>query len=296
MTAKVAVLGAGAVGGALAVRLSLAGSRVLCVARRETAEPIVEHGLTLQLGDDELIARPEVVELLGDPVDLLLVAVKAPALDRALRRVLPEAVADGLVVSLLNGLEHVGAIRERLDAKTAAGSVSQFQAYRDGPARVVQLTETLVVTAASEDVSSDALTAALEPLAVEGVELHIGASERAVLWEKAARLGPLAAVTALSQKPVGELRTDPEWRSTLAAAIEESCAVASADGVPTSPADQWAIVEAMADELTTSTARDVAAGAPSELDAIAGSIVRAGRRHGVATPTLDSLLAQLERA
>jgi 2-dehydropantoate 2-reductase len=296
MSATVAVLGPGAVGGALAVHLSLAGQRVVCVARRQTAEPIVAKGLTLELGEQTVTAWPEVVELLGDPVDVLLVAVKAPALDRALGRVSREAVADGIVVSLLNGLEHVGTIRDRLGAKTAAGSVSHFQAYRDGPAHIVQLTETLVVTAASDDVTSEALAAALEPLTAAGVDVRVVEGERAVLWEKAARLGPLAAVTALTQKPVGELRADPEWRATLRAAIEESCAVASADGVPISPADQWAVVDSMSEDLTTSTARDVAAGTPSELDAIAGAIGRAGRRHGVPTPVLDSLLAQLEGA
>lgn len=296
MSPTVAVLGPGAVGGALAVHLSLAGQRVVCVARRETAEPIVAQGLTLELGEQKATAWPEVVELLGEPVDVLLVAVKAPALDRALGRVSREAVTDGVVVSLLNGLEHVGTIRDRLGAKTAAGSVSSFQAYRDGPAHIVQLTETLVVTAASDDMTSDALSVALEPLAAAGVDVRVGASERSVLWEKAARLGPLAAVTALTQRPIGELRADPEWRATLAAAIEESCAVASADGVPISSADQWAILDAMSDDLTTSTARDVAAGTLSELDAIAGAIVRAGRRHGVQTPVLDSLLAQLEGA
>jgi 2-dehydropantoate 2-reductase len=293
MSATVAVLGPGAVGGALAVHLSRAGQRVVCVARRETAEPIVAQGLTLELGEQEVTAWPEVVELLGDPVDLLVVAVKAPSLDRALGRIAREAVADGVVVSLLNGLEHVGTIRERLGARTAAGSVSRFQAYRDGPAHILQLTETFVVTAASDDMASDALAVALAPLAEAGVDLRVGTSERAVLWEKAARLGPLAAVTALTQRSVGELRADPEWRATLASAIEESCAVATADGVPISPADQWAILDAMSEDLTTSAARDVAAGTPSELDAITGAIVRAGIRHGVPTPVLESLLAQL---
>ncbi len=296
MTATVAVLGPGAVGGALAVHLSLAGQRVVCVARRETAEPIVANGLTLELGEQKVTAWPEVVELLGDPVDVLVVAVKAPSLDKALGRVAPEAVAGGVVVSLLNGLEHVGTIRARLGARTAAGSVSRFQAYREGPAHIVQLTETFVVTAASDDMASDALVVALAPLAEAGIDLHLGTSERAVLWEKAARLGPLAAVTALTQRSVGELRADPEWRATLAAAIEESCAVATADGVPIPPADQWAILDAMSEDLTTSAARDVAAGKPSELDAITGAIVRAGARHGVPTPVLESLLAQLEGA
>ena len=58
------------------------------------------------------------------------------------------------------------------------------------------------------------------------------------------------------------------------------------------PEAQWAIIDAMALDLTTSTARDVAAGRPSELDAITGAVVRAGRRLRVATPTLEDLLAQ----
>jgi len=114
------------------------------------------------------------------------------------------------------------------------------------------------------------------------------ADGRAALWEKAARLAPLAALTAATGRPLGELRADPRLR----AALEEACAVARADGAPTSPEDQWAMIAAMPPALTTSTARDVAAGRPSELDAIVGSVVRAGRRLGVPTPTLAELLAR----
>ena len=293
MTATVAILGPGAVGGALTAHLSLSGAHVICVARKEAAEAIMERGLTLELGEDEVTVHPDVVERLGERVDLLLVTVKAPALERALARVDPEAVADGLVVSLLNGLEHVGVVRARLEAPTAAGSVSRFEAYRSGPARIVQTTETMVVTAASDDVSDERLEKSLAPLSAAGVDVRLGESEKAVLWEKAARLGPLAAVTALTQRSVGELRNDPEWSVTLEAAIRESCAVAAAEGVATTPPEQWDVVASLPPDLTTSAARDAAAGRPSELDAITGAIARAGRRHGVPTPTLDHLLAQL---
>jgi 2-dehydropantoate 2-reductase len=296
MSATVAILGPGAVGGALAVHLSLAGTRVICVARRETVEAIMERGVTLELGDDEVTVHPDVVERLGERVDLLLVTVKSPALERALSRVDPEAVADGLVVALLNGLEHVGVIRARLEAPTAAGSVSRFEAYRSAPARIVQTTETMVVTVASDDVSDDRLERSLAPFIAAGVDIRLGESEKAVLWEKAARLGPLAAVTALTQRSIGDLRRDPDWSVTLEAAIRESCAVAVEEGVATTPPEQWDIVASLPPDLTTSAARDVAVGRPSELDAITGAIVRAGRRHGVATPTLDHLLAQLDAA
>lgn len=266
--------------------LADAGVDVVCVARPETAATIAHEGLTLEAAGRTLRAKPQAVERLAVPVDLLLVTVKAPYLDAALDRV--EASA-GAVVPLLNGLEHVAAIRERLGPRVAPGTISRFEAYRDGPTRIVQTTTPGVVTMASDDLPRADLERAAEILERAGFETAIRESEQAVLWEKAARLAVLSAATALTQQPVAELATDPEWRPVLVAAIAEACAVATADGVPLSTEVQWAIIDGMPGTLTTSTARDVAAGRPSELDAITGAVVRAGRRLGVATPTLDQL-------
>ena len=92
-------------------------------------------------------------------------------------------------------------------------------------------------------------------------------------------------------RAIGELRSDGEWRARLEHAIAEACAVAEADGVQLRVAAQWEIIEEMADETTTSAARDVAAGRRSELDAILGSVLRAAGRLGVPTPTLSALAA-----
>ncbi len=276
----VGVLGPGAVGGALAVRLALAGHRIVCVARPASVQVIGRDGLELVWEGQRLRARPEAVERLEEPVELLLVTVKAPALEQALGRV---GHAPTIALPLLNGLEHLGAIRAALGPCVAAGSISQFEAYRDGSGRIVQTTPSGVVTIASQEAP---LAPAAELLAGTGLEVRVDESEQRVLWDKLARLAPLAALTAATQRTVGDLRFDPR----LAAALEEACAVATADGVPTSPADQWAIIDEMAPDLTTSTARDVAAGRPSELDAIVGAVVRAGRRLDVSTPTLEELL------
>ena len=111
-----------------------------------------------------------------------------------------------------------------------------------------------------------------------------------MLWEKAARFAPMAALTVLTGETVGEVRADPALRSLLESAVAEACAVATADGAPNDPEQQLAIIDRIPPAVTTSTARDVAAGRPSELDAIVGAVVRAGRRLGVPTPTLEELL------
>jgi 2-dehydropantoate 2-reductase len=121
------------------------------------------------------------------------------------------------------------------------------------------------------------------------VDVRVGQNEKRVLWHKLARIAPLAAVTSVSGRPVGELRNDPEWRPKLDGALVEACAVAEADGVSLQPSAQWAIIDEMADETTTSAARDVVAGRRSELDAIVGSVLRAAERHHVPCPTLIEL-------
>jgi len=269
-----AILGPGAVGGSLAVRLALAGERVICVARTETAAAIRGGGLTLVYEDEELRARPEAVETLEEPVGLLLVTVKAPALAEAVDRVRAEPE---LVLPMLNGLEHMAVLRDRFRSVTAA-TIGRLEAFREGTTRIVQHKAALVT------IAGDALPAALVQA---GVETRLGGSEVDVLWEKLARQAPLAALTCVTGKSTGEVRSDPRFRS----AVEEACAVALADGARTTLAEQWSIIESLPPELTTSTARDVAAGQPSELDAIAGGVVRAGRRLGVPTPTFEELLA-----
>jgi 2-dehydropantoate 2-reductase len=283
-TATVAVLGPGAVGGVFAVPLALAGFRVVCIAPPETAAAIGRDGLTLVRRGDEARARPEAVEELDEPVDVLLVTVKAPALEEALERVRADAA---IVVPLLNGLEHVHRIRALLAGRVVAGTVGRLEAYREGPTTIAQTTGVPVVTLAPDTDVAGVFEAA-------GAEVRAGASERAVLWEKVARLAPLAAATALTQETVGDLRIDPDWRIRLEAGVTEACGIAAADGVALDPAAQWAIIDAMPPDLTTSTARDVAAGRPSELDAITGAVVRAGRRLRVAAPMLERLLEEAE--
>lgn len=296
MTQPVAVLGVGGIGGMLAARTG-----AICVGTERTVAAIRGSGLTLVHGEATTVARPMAVERLETPVGLLVVAVKAYDLEDALDRIAPEAVAGAVVLPLLNGLEHVEAIRARFGASdtvsrarpaVAAGSIARVEAYSPEPGRVVQRTPGATLTAASREVDPSSLDATLEPLRVPGIEVVLGDDEGSVLWEKAARLAVLAAATVASGLAVGTLRTDPTWRPRLGEALGEACAVAAADGVPLDAAEQWAIIEAMPDDLTTSAARDAASGGPTELDAIAGSVLRAGARLRVPTPALERLLEE----
>lgn len=295
----VAVLGIGAVGGMLAARTG-----ALAVGTPRTVAAVRDRGLRLVHDGETTVTRADAVERLERPVSLLVVAVKAHALEAALDRIAPEALDGSVVLPLQNGLEHVAAIRRRYTASDtvslarppviAAGSIGRLEALSPEAGVVVQRTPGAVVTVASEALTRPELEAALEPLRVPGISVVVSDDEGHVLWDKAARLAVLAAATTASGLSVGPLRTDPGWRARLEGALAEACAVAAADDVELDPAGQWAIIEAMPGDLTTSTARDAAAGRPTELDAITGSVVRAGVRVGVPTPLLAGLLADAQ--
>jgi 2-dehydropantoate 2-reductase len=289
----VAVLGPGAVGGTFAVRLLQADYRTICIAPPATVGLMALAGISFEAnGAEPLVVRPEMSERLVQPVSLLLVTVKAPQLEDALGRVEPEAVADGVVLPLLNGLEHMEPLRERFGDRVAAGSLSRFEAYRPGRVQIVQKSHTALVTMASETLSSRELEWAANILQQAGIDVEIESDEKRVLWRKAVRLAVLAPSTALTRRTVGDLRTDLEWRPRMEKAIAEACAIAAADGVNLMPSAQWTRIVEMEHTLTTSAARDVAAGRESEIDAITGAVVRAGQRLGVPCPELSRLAHQ----
>jgi 2-dehydropantoate 2-reductase len=293
MRETVAVLGPGAAGGSLAVHLAQGNVRVICVPRPDMVLVMALSGIALEVdGRDPLVTRVEVQDALSEPVHALLVTVKAHQLDEALERVDPAAVEHGVVVPLLNGLEHMEILRERFGPRVAAGSLSRFEAYRVGRVQIVQKTPSAVVTMASDDLSRADLEDAATILRRAGITVNVDENERQVLWRKAARLAVLSAATALTRRPVGPLVDDPIWRHRLEDAIDEACAIAAADGVTLVPSSQWAIIADMDYDLMPSTARDVMEGRPSELDAITGSVVRAGERLGVPCPVLSELYAE----
>jgi 2-dehydropantoate 2-reductase len=290
MSQTVAVLGPGAVGGALAAHLANAGVHTICVPRTDMAGVMALSGLTLEVdGREPIVVRPQVTDELVDPVAVLLITVKAHQLEEALEQVDPAAVEDAVVIPLLNGLEHLEPIRERFGPRVAAGTISRFEAYRVGRVQIIQKTPSGLVSFASDDVPFEELERAARLLDRGAFEVLIGENEKQVLWDKAARLAVLSAVTSLTHRPIGALLDDPEWRRAIEDAIDEACAIAGADGVMLLPSTQWGIIREMDYDLTTSTARDIEEGRPSELNAIAGSVVRAGRRLGVPCPVLTEL-------
>ncbi len=118
-------------------------------------------------------------------------------------------------------------------------------------------------------------------------------SEAAVMWSKLVRLNALACTTSAYDKLLGEIRATPELRADLVGAIEEACAVGNAEGADVDASKAIDELERAHDTLGSSMQRDIAAGRAPEVDAIPGSVLRAGKRHEIACPTIERLVAMI---
>jgi 2-dehydropantoate 2-reductase len=123
------------------------------------------------------------------------------------------------------------------------------------------------------------------------------ASEAQAMWGKLVRLNALALMTSAYDRPLGPIRATPELRDELEACVAEAAGVANADGANVKADDVMGELDDAHDSLSSSMQRDIAAGVEPELDAIAGSVLRAAARHGLACPTVERLAARVaERA
>lgn len=290
--ASLSVLGPGGVGGFLAAALAHVGEHVTVIAREHTAELIRREGLAVEsvrLGSFR--ARPAAAAVLVEPSDVLVVATKATGLEAALERVQAEPA---LVLPLLNGLDHMEVLRKRFGEGAVAAGTIRIEADRPVPGRIVQSSPFLRVDVACDD---PALAARLPGLAARleraGVPTAIEDGEKQILWSKLVRLNALACTTSASQRTIGFIRSDPDWRRALSTCIEEAAAVANADGARIDPAARLAELDEAHPGLGSSMQRDIAAGRIPELDAIPGSVLRAAARHGLACPTIAALTAEI---
>lgn len=290
---NVAVLGPGGVGGLLAGVLDRAGTDVVVVAREPTAAAIAASGLRVSsVTFGEFTAHPRAVDRLQGPVDVLIVATKASGMAPALGRI---AAEPSLVLPLLNGLDHIPVLRRRFAPDTVLAGSIRVEADRPQAGVIVHTSPFLLVNMASAYAAARAgMQALAQRLSEIGVPARVLDSEADVMWSKLVRLNALACTTSAYDTLLGEIRFTPGLRADLDGAIEEACAVGRAEGAhDVDPAKAIAELNAAHATLGSSMQRDIAAGRTPELDAIAGSVLRAAARHGIPCPTIERLVGMI---
>ena len=304
---RIAVVGAGGVGGLLAGLLARAGAEVVLLARGAALAAVQGRGLELATPDGTFTARPaaaaEDAAALG-PCDATLVAVKAWQVAALAPSLAPLLGGGGIVVPLQNGVEAAARLAAALPPERVAGGLCFLYAWAEAPGRIRHTGAPPRVTLGSRPGAP--LDHRLGRLAVvlgsAGIQAGVVADVEAAAWEKLLFIGPLGLLGAVSRAPAGPLRSQGEPRALLGALMAEVAAVAGARGVGLGPdvvARTLAKVDAVPAEATASMQRDLASGRPSELYDQAGAVVRLAHEVAVPVPLHEAFwtaLLPLERA
>lgn len=288
---RIAVMGAGAIGGYYGALLQQAGHQVVFIARGAHLEAMQRQGLVIDSVNGSFhLAR---VEATGDPaavgpVDLVLFCVKSQDTRQAAEQCRPLVGPGTAVLTLQNGVENHLILAEVLGRQHVLAGSCRISATIAEPGVIRQPSPFRNVTFAELDGSrsarAEAILAALEQA---GIPTELSDDADRVLWEKFLFLAPLAGVTAVTLAPVGAVRDTPAAWDLLVEAVQEVDRVGRARGVNL-PAD--------AVERTLDTVRRAPAGMKSsmqqdrekgrylEVDALNGAVVRLGAEAGVPTP------------
>jgi 2-dehydropantoate 2-reductase len=285
-----AILGAGGVGGLIGACLAHAGASVTLVVRREA---LAQYPRQLRLESAfgnftvDVAVAAEV-----PPVDVLWITVKATQLEPALAALKnPDGVR--AMIPLLNGIDHISLLRDRYGTGRVIPATIAVETERVSPGHIVHRSPFARLNVLSAGRSLIAGT--IDQLQHIGFACRFIDDEPTLMWGKLTFLAPFALTTTAADKTTGEVIADPSLRSQLEACVREACAVAIAEGAKVDPEAVLAGMMAMPANMRSSMQKDVEQHKTPELDAIAGPILRGGRRHGIEVAVTKKLVAAVER-
>jgi 2-dehydropantoate 2-reductase len=295
------IIGAGAMGGLFASLLAPHAAVTLLTTNPEHAAVIGAQGLTLV--DLDGATRRVPVRVLTDPQDygrradliLLCTKTRATAVVAATARDL--LAADGMVLTLQNGLGNLEQLVAAVGVQRAAAGVTSQAATLLGPGWVRHAGRGPTVLGIPPG-REEAIAAVAGLFNRAGLETSISDDVDSLLWSKLIVNVGINALTALLRVPNGVLAQTPECDLLMARAVAEAVAVARALGIGLDCERQLERVREVCLRTADNRAsmlQDILRGRPTEIDAINGAVVERGRQAGVDTP-VNLLLTQLVHA
>ncbi len=304
---RIAVIGAGGVGGYFGGRLAQAGIDVTFIARGATLDALRDHGLRVEsiLGDFAIdsVQTTDDARAVGT-VDAILMAVKAWQLAEAAEQVRPMIGPDTMLVPLENGIDAPEVLSEVVGREHVVGGLCAIVSFVVAPGHIRHAAaEPTILFGELDHRRSERIEQLHAAFELAGVRVEVPPDIRRSMWTKFLFIAPMSGIGAMTRMPIGVWRAQPEIRALTDRLLREVAALATVRGIDLG-ADAvertWHRYDSLPPESTSSMQRDIMDGKPSELDAQLGAIVRLARESGVETPATsviyDALLPLEQRA
>jgi len=298
---KIAIMGAGGVGGYFGARLALSGEDVTFIARGAHGAAIRGKGLRVFSANGDMLVQP--ARTVSDPaeigpVDVVLFCVKLWDVDSAAEACRPLIGPDTAVICFQNGVDAEERVAAVLGENHAVGGTAGIAALIEEPG-VIRHTGTMAWLRFGEldGRVSPRLRAFDEACGKAGFEATVSQDIIADIWRKLAILAPLAGTTAATRVSIGPILADADTRRLFADLIAETVAVGRAKGARLEDGiedKQLGFAEGLPGEMKASMLGDLERGNRLELEWLTGAVVRLGRELGVPTPVSGTVYAVLK--
>jgi len=297
---RIAVMGAGSIGGYFGGMLSLGGNEVTLIARGAHLEAIRRRGLQVITDHGEFTVQCEATDdpRQAGPVDLVLLTVKTYHNQEAVPAMRPMVGEETTVLCLQNGIDSYQAAAQSLGAGRVLPGAAYVDAGLESPGVVKQTGEVVEIVFGEPDgVDSPRGELISDTLRKAGIPAQLSNDIQRTLWTKFLFIATTAGVMSLSRQTMAQLMPLPEWRQVILGCMREIEAVGRASGVDLDPnivQDTVDYIEGSLEEMHASMHADIVAGRPLELEALNGAVVRAGKSAGLPTPINDVIYAALK--
>ena len=298
---RIAVVGAGGVGGGFGAALAKAGADVTFLARGAHLAAMKSQGLKIQGGRGETHLVPtkatdNPAEI--DPVDIVLFCVKLWDVESAGEAIKPLVGPDTAVIPLQNGIDAAERLIPILGPKAVMGGVAQISASIVAPGVIQQVGTFMRMIFGELDGKRSKRAEDFFALCQKaGFDVTLSEQILTDLWMKFILLACNASITAATRQPLGKLREDADLRPIMMAAFQETIDIGRAKGV-TLPADALAkildFVGHAPPAMKASMALDLERGNRLELPWLGGKVVELGRQLKIPTPVHGVMYAVLK--
>jgi len=300
---RIAILGAGGVGGFYGGILARSGHAVALLARGSHLDALKARGLEVRTPEESFTVA---VQASDDArtfgvCDVAIVAVKTYSLAEIAPAARLLAEGGAAILPFLNGVEAADRLVESgVPANQVLGGLTQVSVLKVGPG-VVERKSSFQKVAVGERAGkpSERVRRIVEAFQGAGAEARVSEDIAADLWRKFAFIAPMAAACGLARAPIGPVRDAPYGKLLFARAVREVLAVARARGVPLAEDEEakiLAFIDSIGGGMKPSFLLDLEAGGKNELDDLSGAVSRLGREVGVETPVHDTATAALSAA
>ena len=298
---RILVVGAGAIGGYFGGRMLAAGSDMTFLVRPRRAAELADAGLVIKSpnGDVTLKNPPTVqADKITEKFDMVLLSCKAFDLGDAIKSFAPAVGPRTAIVPLLNGMLHLDALDKKFGREHVLGGLCAIAVTLNDKREVVHLAPMQSLNFGERDGKmSDRVRAIAEVMAAG--KFGSVASEQILqeMWEKWVFLASLAASTCLMRSSVGNILAAPGGKDFLLGMLDESSAVATAEGhAPRAPFLERTrgMFTAEGSQMTASMFRDIKMGAPVEADHVIGDLIARGDAAKVPVPKLRTAYTHLK--